>query len=252
MDMVLEELTAELLDGPQLLENAGKSLRGVGKKAQALVATMVRELTPEDIDQVGEAQVGVNQTPLLKDLKSSHHRLAQLLAKGYKDIDAARITGYSQSRISILKNDPAFKELMSHYTALVDDAFADTVEKMKHVTDDALSILHERMLDEPESFSNTQLVETVKTIGDRAGYSPITKSVNLNAPVDAQTLAAIKEKVKGRQHGQVKQINQEAVDAEYSVLQGNRGADYREAVPTTPDVCEASEVQGGEGEGVHV
>lgn len=252
MEIDLNDLTADLLSGPQVLANAGTSLRGRGKSAQALGAAVSRELTLVDIEQVGTAQVGVDTTPALQKLRSSHHRLAQLLAQGYKEVEASRITGYSQSRISILKNDPAFKELLSHYAKEVQDQFSDTVEKMKHVTDDALDVLHERILDEPDSLGSGVLIDLVAKIGDRAGFSPVTKSVNLNLPVDASALAALKAKVKERQNGQVNQINQEAIDATYTVVQGDHGPVVGEADGSTSPLREETESEGSAGEGVHL
>jgi len=188
-----------------------------------------RALTAEDIALVDNAAVGVAQAPSVQRLRQSHHRLAQLIASGIKDVEAARLTGYSPSRISILKNDPAFKELLTQYKDIVEEKFSDTIEVMKHVTDDALSLIHERMLDEPDSISTAQLTEIVTKIGDRAGFAPVTKSVNLTAPLSAETLAHIKGKVQGRQNGQIKKLEDiEGVCAPVSgnlepVISGNSG-----------------------------
>lgn len=244
MEMNLNDLTAELLSGPQVLANAGKSVRGNGKAKVELGGAVVRELTLDDLEEIGTAEVGVTQQPALKTLRDSHHRLARLLASGHKDVDAALVTGYSPSRISILKQDPAFKDLMEHYRQTVTDAFSDTITRMKLVTDDALGLIHERIVEEPDSLSTAALTEIVTKIGDRAGFSPVSKSVNLNQPIDPSAIAAMKAKVKERQNGQVKQISQEALDGEYQVVSSGQEPADCISVGVPEAVREAAETEG--------
>lgn len=199
--MNLEDLTAELFDPGLVLTDRPTRT----KPQQDLAATVARPLDLEDIELADSRELG-SETPQLKTLRDSHHRLAQLLARGVRPTDAALLTGYSVGRISVLQEDPAFKELLSQYRESVQDAFADTVYKMKSVTDDSLGILQERLLDNPDSFSNGMLVEVISKLGDRAGYSPVSKSLSVSANLDLDKIAELKERVKARQLGKITKI----------------------------------------------
>lgn len=241
----LESIMADLgVSAEELLANAEQSARGAGKPPIALEIYETRPLTAEDIQKVNSAAVGVSDTKALKKLRDRHHLAAELMAKGYKDVEIAGITGYSQSRLSILKNDPAFAELVETKRAVVRVTFTDTVEKMKAFTDDAIETLQERLEDTPDTFTNTQLIEAVKTIGDRAGFAPVQKSIAVQIPLDNSKLGAIKAKVKERQIGQVKQITQEAVDATYEIVPHCGGDSVGEADRPAGAVLEITQTEG--------
>lgn len=220
MQIDLDEINLEAaaMSAGAILAQAEQSTRGRGKAGMELVITAVKELSADAVAQVGKAQVGIDATPKLLSIRATHHQLAKLLAQGYKDIDVAKITGYSPSRISILKRDPSFREIVSHYANVVEQAFTDTVGKMKDVTDTALAILDERLTDDEASFTNGMLLEVATKLGDRAGFAPVQKTISATIPLDHGTLAGIKERVLGRQNGQVNQINQSALDATYEIV----------------------------------
>lgn len=160
--------------------------RTVGRAAKPVSAEIVRELTAEDLVLL-EVEKGV-KAPTLKRLRDSHHSIARLMAQGLSNIDIASITGYSQSRLSILKGDPAFEELIAFYrnnaNAIKDAAYAGVQEKLAAVNHDAIEELHERLMDEPEKFSIDDLQETIKMTSDRTGHGPQSKSTNVNIHVD--------------------------------------------------------------------
>jgi hypothetical protein len=252
-DITLEDLMRGLpTGGAEALSAAGISKRG---RTQPLNLAVMRNLTKEDVVKQQSAEVGVSTTPPIQKLRASHHRLAQLLAQGIKDVEVSRITGYSQSRISILKNDPSFRELLANYKETVADAFSETVEKMKHVTDDALDIIHERLLDEPESFGNGLLIDLITKTGDRAGYAPVQRTVSTHVNMTAQEIYDIKNKVRGNTNGQVKTINQSPVDAEYTVVQQealpkDSGPQDGSPIPSAVPICEEAQGSGIESQGV--
>ena len=233
---VLEVTLQDLgFDSDGVLSGAALSSRGRGKPGKELVATAVRPLTLEDIERSNEAAVGVSSAPPLQELKSRHHRLARLLAEGHKHVYVSRMTGYSESRISILMRDPAFVNLVDQYKSVVEDKFADTVEKMKNLTEDAIDLLAERLDTDPASITNSMAVELIKTVGDRAGFSPVSKSISVSASLDPQRLADVKARVNARRVGEVKQITQEVADAEFQVVQEDQGTEECEAALGTPE-----------------
>lgn len=235
-DEILEDI---LSTTPQTGLVARPENRGRGKGALHLDAQVVRELEEEDLVAASSHKTNSEPTPL-QSIRMSHHRVAQLMAQGYKNVDISRKTGYSQSRLSILKNDPAFQDLVASYKDVVDSVFADTAELLQHCTDDTLALLQERLLDDPDSFTNAQLNELLKTFADRSGFGPQNKTVNEHnvnflAPEKIQELKA---KAKELQHGETKKITQEKLLS-----------DNREPTRSTPDeeasVIEVEETEGG-------
>lgn len=224
-----------------LLASAERSLVGRGKGKAELSAFVTRDLTQADIDQANERSVGVSSSAALSKLRDRHHMVAQMLARGLRPTDIANITGYSVSRISVLKADAAFAELVEMYRGQAQEVFSNTLNKMKALTDDALEVLQERLEENPESLTNTHLLKLVEAVGDRAGFAPTQKNINFNVPVDADRISAIKNRVKQRQVGEVKQITQEATSATYKIAESNQGLIASENLRGTDIILEGTE-----------
>jgi hypothetical protein len=150
--------------------NVGSTGSARGRKAAPLFAEITRELEAGDLAQL-ETQIGVNPQPLQR-VRDTHHKLARTLAEGYTNVEASALTGFSPSRISILAQDPAFKELVAFYRARVDASHADVIERMKHVSMDALTEIQDRLHESPESFKVGELLEIMSRGFDRSGYGP--------------------------------------------------------------------------------
>ncbi len=116
----------------------------------------------------------------IKALRHTHHRLAQMLAVGVDEMVAAKLCNYSISRVSILKSDPSFAELLAHYSAEVHDEWADFVGTAANLSMDFLQELQKRLDENPEQFSVNALNEALKTLADRTGHAPVAKSINVN------------------------------------------------------------------------
>lgn len=130
-----------------------------GKPPKNLVIEIVRGLTEEDIPVLESRAEVTTQPNTLQAVRSSHHQLAQLIVQGRPDAEVALITGYSPSRISILKRDPTFQELLHGYQDLRQQVFVDTLERMKVLGLSTLDELQERLETEPERWSNRELME---------------------------------------------------------------------------------------------
>jgi len=87
--------------------------RGGRKPSAPLFIGEPRELTEDDLKELVNP-TALNSAPSqLQRIRSTHHRLAQLVAEGRKGTEISLIMGYSQSRISILQSDPAFQALIA-------------------------------------------------------------------------------------------------------------------------------------------
>lgn len=184
-----------------------------GRAALPIEAELCRELGENDVALLSSPR-GISAPPL-RELRESHHRLAQLLSQGLKAVEVSAITGFSQSRISILKADPAFKELMEHYSQVRENAFADLQQQLSSLSADALGVLRDRLLDSPEGFSNPQLVETLKTLLDRSGYGPTSKhEVTQNHSLSPEAMQRLKAIVLEAQNGRINTQNTTTIDGE--------------------------------------
>lgn len=137
--------------------------------------TFAREIATEDLAALaGPAPVADPKAPLAR-LHEAHHMMAKLLAEGEEPVEVARICGYTPARVRTLINDPAFTELMNHYTQQKVFRDHDTDMAVRHVAQAAGALLMERIEDQPESFSNKELLQIRDSSLDRTGFGPQSK-----------------------------------------------------------------------------
>lgn len=155
-----------------------------GRKTKDLFPAIQGELSADDLGLLS-AERGVQKPPdAVKRLSERHKNLARLLANGVEAWEAALITGYSESHISILKGDPAFRDLLRLYGEARDLAFQSVQDKMIGLSHDMLDVIQDKIENEPEKITLAQSLEIFKTVADRSGNGPQTKSTNVNVNVD--------------------------------------------------------------------
>lgn len=173
-------------------------------------AVQVRELDSCDIALLGEER-GVTAPPL-KRLSERHHALARCLASGMADGDAAITCGYVASRVSILKADPAFQELLVFYQQDVTSKYLDMHGVLAGLSLDAAMELRERLETDIEAedkkISVGQLMELVKVGADRTGFGPQASQVNINVDL-AGRLQAARERVAQRRIAPEEMVNEQ-------------------------------------------
>lgn len=187
------------------------------------VKTRGRSLTPLELEILGailpadlvereqEGNKESSGTPTLAKLRGIHHDIARQLASGLTPAEVSAITGYSPSRISTLQNDPSFKELLAFYSEKQKEIYIDVHKRMSTLGLDAASELSDRLVEKPESFTNTQLIELTKATLDRAGYNPVSKTVNASVTLTPAELDSLKASLPSTN---VKVVD--VLDAEYS------------------------------------
>ncbi|RMD52388.1 hypothetical protein D6827_00035 [Candidatus Parcubacteria bacterium] len=141
-------------------------LAGPGRPAKALSAEVVGALNAADIELLANAPKGVKAAPI-KRLTDRHHALARLLASGMPENEAALTLNYTQSHVSILKQSPAFQELLALYRRDVDAEFVSMLENMAGLGRDALLELRDRLEEKPDRFTNKELLAILTDIADR-------------------------------------------------------------------------------------
>lgn len=169
---------------------------GPGRRAVPLEATVVRVLSRADLEHL-RGERGVQPIPI-KALRERHHAIARHLASGLSETEVSAITGMTISRISILKSDPTFAELLAFYRKSVDAQYADMHANLAGLATDAIAIMRERLEDAPENISDARLSELIKLGADRTGFGPQTKNeTNINVNL-ADRLKAARERVAER------------------------------------------------------
>lgn len=140
---------------------------GPGRRAVPVDAEFVREVTEADLELIATKDAGSVPSPIQR-ITDRHHALARLLASGVAEGEAALILNYDNSRVSILKNSPAFQELLNLYRSEVDREFASVLDHMSGLSRDALLELRDRIEDNPKDFSHRELLSIVTEMSDRA------------------------------------------------------------------------------------
>ena len=140
---------------------------GPGRRAVPVDFEIVREVTEADVELLAVTPAN-SKPPAIKRISDRHHALARLLASGMPESEAALTLNYDVSRVSILKDSPAFQELLALYRAKVDTEFATNLDHMAGMSRDALLELRERIEENPEDFSHRELLAIITELNDRA------------------------------------------------------------------------------------
>lgn len=122
-----------------------------------------------------------------------------------REAEASLVTGYSPSRISILKADPQFQQLMAYYADIgaSEEVVADLRKRMHNLGADALEVVQARINDDPDSISTALLRDIIKDMADRTGYAPpravgAATQININV---ADAMASARARVQAKLAG---------------------------------------------------
>lgn len=172
------------------------SARGGKKASKQLSWSIVRALTPEDLPKIQNPPPIGFQGQRLRELRSAHHQLAQLIASGEEHETICLMTGYSMARISILKGDPAFAELIKYYQIQREQVFIDLVEREKALGIATLEELQARLEEDPAGWTRKELMELYDRLrpvqqgqgkpGGPGGPTPVAIQVNFVSPSPRQ------------------------------------------------------------------
>jgi len=180
----------------QILDRA----TGAGRKPKDIFVSYDRDLSEDEVMMLLEP--AAIQPGTLKEIRQSHHGLARLIAVGTPAVDIAAITGFSVSRISVLKSDPTFAQLLAYYIAMEAEAYAgaraDVHQRLQDLTIDTMETLHQKVLEKGDTMSVKELAQIVELGTDRIGYGKTsTVNNNVNHSVSPETLAAIRNAAPG-------------------------------------------------------
>lgn len=135
----------------------------------------------------------------LQSLRDTHHRIARAVAAGLPNDEVAQSCGISYNRVSMLKKDPAFQELVAHYRAIVTVEYVRSVDSFMEVATanmlKAAVMLSDKLddaMEKGEFLPTRDLIAIHDTGADRFGYGKMQKNLNVNVDFAAQLEAARK------------------------------------------------------------
>jgi hypothetical protein len=172
-------------------------VRRTGRATLPVTAAIERELTLADVEALGDERETAPR--LLKRVSDRHHSLARLVASGMEQDKAALVVGYEPARVSILKRDPMFQELVEFYRSQESKTVRDLGEKLAGIASDALDEIADRLEDEEErkKISLTNLMKLGEMGADRTGFGPSSTQTNVNIHVGlADRLAAARKRAR--------------------------------------------------------
>jgi hypothetical protein len=159
---------------PTLEDLLALSVKSETPGAKLPPARIQRALTAEDLAAAKETRAlsipaGDEPVSALARIKSTHHHLARVLAEGVNNIEASARTGYSPSRVALLRKDPAFVELIHYYRQTeVDPVYMSVHDTLATLGQMATETLRQRLEEEPDSFKHRELMEIMSASLDRS------------------------------------------------------------------------------------
>lgn len=134
---------------------------------------IVRDLTPMDVAlcdfPIGNGASSTKAgAPSVLRLRARHHRIAKLVADGTSDIQIGAIVSITAVRVSQLKADPAFQELVAFYQHQKDEIYFSAHEQLADLGIAAAEELAERLETTPDKFSHSQLLALMESAFDRS------------------------------------------------------------------------------------
>lgn len=170
--------------------------------AQTPEVSDIRELSRADLTHLTQKRAvsGITQ------LRDNHHRIARCVASGLTNTQSAEFCGISQMRVSQLRQDPSFQELVAHYRAMLTAewvAAADPViEFLSSIRTKSLAMIEDKIdaAAEANEFLPSRDLATFAELGlDRTGYGKVNKNVNVNVDFAANLEAARKRSDRARE-----------------------------------------------------
>ena len=140
---------------------------GKGRRPAPIFYNVTRHLNEADIADLWDHQRD-NTGPKIKTLRYNHHVLAKAVAAGKSGIECGNLTGMAPTYISILKNDPAFQELVSFYADEMNELYVDVHQRMATLGTSILEELTERFEADPDKFTKRELLDMFTAMADRS------------------------------------------------------------------------------------
>lgn len=193
----------------------------------------IEPLTKADLEILRQPREQAPWQP--KTLRDSHHRIARMFAAGLRQREIAEITGYTTTRLGILRRSPAMIELVAEYRKDVHEAWVKAQEGYAEIATSNMIAAERHIadyIDELDAKDELLPVRTALAISrdaaDRFGFHKKSTNFNVNMDFAAQLEAAIKRSGK---------VVEGEAEGPHAGPSADRGPDLKlvEARPLPPD-----------------
>lgn len=162
----------------------------------------VRSMTRDDVQFLREKSA----VAPIKKLRESHHIVARLLASGMKVNEVAVHVGYTATRVSMLANSPAVKELVAKYRASDDESWRKSRDEYYEAVHSAGTKAWRQINDQLDDVTDEtplplrDLLRIADSSADRVGYHKRSTKENINIDFAARLEAAISRSTRVIEH----------------------------------------------------
>jgi hypothetical protein len=173
----------------------GLRLPGVAEDEEKLGIEDVQELSAQGLAELVQAKAaapGSTPSTSVANLKTQHHAVARLIATGLELGEVAAACGTTPARVSTLQRSPAFQNLVLGYQRMIEAESIDLGINIRIAAAKALSKVTDYLAQPVENLDADTLKEMTFGLLDRAGHSPVTKSVVATAAVSPHDLHELK------------------------------------------------------------
>lgn len=187
----------------------------------------VRPMTREDLEVARLPSSPVR----IKALRDAHHGIARLFAAGMSLREIADETGYSVSRLSLLRKDPQMQDLIAKKQAMQDEAYTDATEhhyrnliRTAQMGQQMIVDQFDEAIESGERLPLKTLLAVTGDANDRIGY--VRKSLQVNANVNFAK--DLEEAIKRRQQMRMVEVSNDqygAPDLEVSNIRPKEAAE---------------------------
>ena len=161
----------------------------IGRPKNPAVIRDVRPMTRADLESLRQPSA---RTRIVK-LRDQHHIMARLFVSGLSNNEVAAETGYTISRVAVLRNSPAMMELVEKYRADDHDEWRKsrdaTYEYMHRIRVKGLRIIEDAL--EDEEVKPEFALKVFDSMADRTEYHRKSTKENINIDFAARLEVAI-------------------------------------------------------------
>lgn len=190
-----------------------------------------RALDWDDLEQLCQHRgVGTHQ---LQRIRAIHHQIARMMASGCANVEVSAATGMNQTYLSVLRADPGFQELLSHYEEQENDTWQNVRQQAAMLGMTATQELQGRLMNDPERISTKDLLNVMTAGLDYGGQKPAERSEVAHLHTTAEEISRIKQgrkenvSIRRNPGGDEGESGEDAIDAEYT--EAESGTPVREA-----------------------
>lgn len=199
-----------------IISSVGDILEASAEREKKIPVTCTIEfgLMPEHLadyaDQHGN--LATTQKADQKDLqvlRAKHHGVARLLAEGVPEGVVAEMCGYTASHISVLKQNPAMIQLVEFYRSPKGETAKLIGEQLRTVANMSLEIAQNRLENDPDKITITELTGLAKLGFDRSGHGPqsTVHNVTEHRIVAAEELIELNREARRRDSAKIVEVH---------------------------------------------